>query len=101
MSEYVTFPAVQALPDDVLGCMCRHVSARESDDGGEDLGRQKNAFCTPRASHKYRVDWSMVPLARQSPVKWALNTPEHCRTHGFWRIFIAALGYGKYQIISS
>ena len=32
-SEYVAFPAIQALPDDVLLCMCRHGSARESDDG--------------------------------------------------------------------
>ena len=32
-SEYVAFPAVQALPDDSLLCMCRHGSARESDDG--------------------------------------------------------------------
>ena len=32
-SEYVSFPAIQALPDDVLLCMCRHGSARESDDG--------------------------------------------------------------------
>ena len=32
-SEYVAFPALQALPDDTLLCMCRHGSARESDDG--------------------------------------------------------------------
>ena len=31
-SEYVAFPAIQALSDDVLLCMCRHGSARESDD---------------------------------------------------------------------
>jgi len=31
--EYVSFPAIQALPDDVLLCMCRHGSARESSDG--------------------------------------------------------------------
>ena len=33
ISEYVSFPAIQALPDDTLLCMCRHGSARESDDG--------------------------------------------------------------------
>ena len=33
VSEYVSFPAILALPDDVLVCMCRHGSARESDDG--------------------------------------------------------------------
>ncbi len=32
-SEYVAFPAIQALPDDSLLCMCRHGVARESDDG--------------------------------------------------------------------
>lgn len=33
VSEYVAFPAVRALPDDTLLCMCRHGTARESDDG--------------------------------------------------------------------
>ena len=33
VSEYVAFPAVQALPDGALLCMCRHGTARESDDG--------------------------------------------------------------------
>jgi sialidase-1 len=32
-SEYVAFPAIQALADGSLLCMCRHASARESDDG--------------------------------------------------------------------
>ena len=32
-SEYVAFPSIQVLPDDTLLCMCRHASARESDDG--------------------------------------------------------------------
>ena len=27
-SEYVSFPAIQALPDGVLLCLCRHGSAR-------------------------------------------------------------------------
>jgi hypothetical protein len=30
VSEYVAFPAIQAVPDNVLLCMCRHGSARES-----------------------------------------------------------------------
>lgn len=33
VSEYVAFPAIQALPDDTLLCMCRHATARESVDG--------------------------------------------------------------------
>ena len=33
VSEYVSFPAIAALPDDTLLCMCRHGSARESMDG--------------------------------------------------------------------
>ena len=33
INEYVAFPSVQALPDNTLLCMCRHGSARESDDG--------------------------------------------------------------------
>ena len=32
ISEYVGFPVIQALPDDTLLCMCRHGTARESDD---------------------------------------------------------------------
>ncbi len=32
-SEYVAFPAIQALPNDTLLCMCRHGTARESNDG--------------------------------------------------------------------
>jgi hypothetical protein len=32
-SEYVAFPSIQALADDTLLCMCRHGTARESDDG--------------------------------------------------------------------
>lgn len=32
-SEYVAFPAIRALPDDTLLCMCRHATARESVDG--------------------------------------------------------------------
>lgn len=32
-SEYVAFPAIRALPDDTLLCMCRHGTARESVDG--------------------------------------------------------------------
>ena len=33
VSEYVAFPSILALADDTLLCMCRHGSARESDDG--------------------------------------------------------------------
>lgn len=32
VSEYVAFPAICALPDDTLLCLCRHGSARESED---------------------------------------------------------------------
>lgn len=32
VSEYVAFPSICALPDDTLLCLCRHGSARESDD---------------------------------------------------------------------
>ena len=32
-SEYVSFPAIHALPDNTLLCLCRHGSARESGDG--------------------------------------------------------------------
>ena len=39
-SEYVAFPTVQALPDDTLLCMCRHGTARESDDGRIVIHRQ-------------------------------------------------------------
>lgn len=33
VSEYVAFPAIQSLPDGTLLCMCRHGTARESNDG--------------------------------------------------------------------
>ena len=39
ISEYVAFPAIQALPDDTLLCMCRHGSARESHDGTVKIHR--------------------------------------------------------------
>ena len=32
-SEYVAFPSIFALPSGILLCMCRHGTARESDDG--------------------------------------------------------------------
>ena len=41
ISEYVGFPALQVLADDSLLCMCRHGTARESDDGvikGDRIG---------------------------------------------------------------
>ena len=45
-SEYVAFPSVQALPDDTLLCMCRHGSARESDDGTVKIHRSKDGGAT-------------------------------------------------------
>lgn len=39
ISEYVAFPAIQALADNTLLCMCRHGSARESDDGVVNIHR--------------------------------------------------------------
>ena len=45
-SEYVSFPAIQALPDDVLLCMCRHGSARESDDGLVRIHRSTDGGAT-------------------------------------------------------
>lgn len=45
-SEYVAFPSIQALPDDTLLCMCRHATARESDDGVILIHRSKDGGVT-------------------------------------------------------
>lgn len=39
VSEYVAFPTIHALADDGLLCMCRHGSARESDDSAVRIHR--------------------------------------------------------------
>ena len=46
ISEYVGFPAIQALPDDSLLCMCRHGTARESDDGVVKIHRSTDGGAT-------------------------------------------------------
>ena len=48
VSEYVAFPAIQAFPDDSLLCMCRHGSARESDDGVVRIHRSTDGGITWR-----------------------------------------------------
>ena len=45
-SEYVAFPSIQALPDDTLLCMCRHGTARESDDGVVKIHRSADGGVT-------------------------------------------------------
>ena len=45
-TEYVAFPAIQALPHDVLLCMCRHGSARESDDAVVKIQRSTDGGVT-------------------------------------------------------
>ncbi len=49
-SEYVAFPAIQALPDDTLLCMCRHGSARESDEGVVKIYRSTDGGDTWQAT---------------------------------------------------
>ena len=48
ISEYVAFPAIQAFPDGSLLCMCRHGSARESDDGVIRIHRSTDGGVTWR-----------------------------------------------------
>ena len=45
-SEYVAFPAIQALPDGTLLCMCRHSTARESIDGAVNIHRSTDSGIT-------------------------------------------------------
>ncbi len=57
VSEYVSFPSIQALPDDTLLCMCQHGTARESDDTAVKIHRSTDggrtwqpAGCLPQPS---------------------------------------------------
>jgi hypothetical protein len=50
ISEYVSFPAIQALGDDTLVCMCRHGTARESDDGVVKIHRSTDGGQTWQAA---------------------------------------------------
>ena len=45
-SEYVAFPTIQALPDDSLLCICRHGTARESDDAVARVHRSTDGGAT-------------------------------------------------------
>ena len=45
-SEYVAFPTIHAVDDDVLVCMCRHGSARESDDAVVKIHRSTDGGAT-------------------------------------------------------
>lgn len=67
VSEYVTFPVVQALPDDSLLCMCRHGTARESDDGVIRLHRSTDGGHT----------WTDLGQPFESP-----SIPRGCRLTG-------------------
>ena len=51
VSEYVAFPAMTVLPDDTLLCMCRHGTARESDDGQALLHRSTDGGRTWDGPH--------------------------------------------------
>jgi hypothetical protein len=46
ISEYVSFPAIQALPDGSLVCMCQHGSARESADATVKIHRSEDGGIT-------------------------------------------------------
>ena len=50
ISEYVAFPALQAVPGDVLLCMCRHGVARESPEGGVKIHRSTDGGETWQAA---------------------------------------------------
>jgi hypothetical protein len=65
ISEYVAFPAIHALGEDVLVCMCRHGSARESDDGvvkihrSTDRGQTWQPTGAPLETDDFDTGWRL------------------------------------------